>query len=157
MAEETHLGNEKKEEGLRALNYERDMLRATAMALASGIIENSLALNALLESFLIHARLLIEFLYGPHKRDDLRPGDWLDPDAWGRTCGEESRLLKGTYEDANKYLAHLTATRLNQEKKTWDYPAILREIETLLDRFFQQMQPVSGEGEETRGTSGTGN
>jgi len=139
MAKKTLLNDEARKERLKALNYERRMLRATAMALASGIIENQLVLNTFIESFLIHARLLIEFLYEPRKKDDdIRPGDWLDPHEWRKIRGKKSKLLTKTYEDAHKYLAHLTGTRLNQ-KRTWDCPAILREIETLLDKFFQQL------------------
>jgi hypothetical protein len=119
MTKGTRMGDRKREEKLKALHYECSMLRATAMALTSGIIENKLIYNAFVESFLIHARLLIAFFYGPHIKDDLRPGDWLDPDEWSRTCGEKRELLKQTYEDANKYLCHLTATRLNR-KKIWD-------------------------------------
>ncbi len=127
-----------------ALNYERNMLRATAIALAGGPLDDRVIQNALIESFLIHARLLIEFLYERRKNeDDIRPEDWLDPDRWKTARGKKSTLLKGTYEDAHKYLAHLTATHLN-EKKTWDYPAILREIETLLDEFMQHMQGKRG-------------
>ena len=144
MTRKAPLDDKEKKKRLRALNYEQDMLRATAMALASGIIESRLILNTFVESFLIHARLLIAFLYGPYRKDDIRPEDWLAPREWRKVRGEKSKLLKETYRDANKYLAHLTATRLNR-KKRWDYPAILREIEVLLDKFFQQMQAVSGE------------
>ena len=124
---------------MKALNYERKMLRATIVALANGTSENRLIQNALLESFLIHARLLIAFLYGPYVKHDFRPADWLAPDKWNRVRGKKSKLLKETYNDAHKYLAHLTATRLYQ-KKTWHCSAIQREIETLLDKFFQQIQ-----------------
>ncbi len=135
----------KKEEGLKALDYECSMLRATAMALASGIIENKLAYNAFVESFLIHARLLIEFLYeSPKKKDDLRPEDWLARDEWSKIRGEKSELLSQTHHDAHKYLCHLTATRLNR-KKTWDCLSILREIEAVLQKFFRQIQTVANE------------
>ena len=65
MTRKAPLDDKEKKKRLRALNYEQDMLRATAMALASGIIESRLILNTFVESFLIHARLLIAFLYGP--------------------------------------------------------------------------------------------
>lgn len=144
MAEEAQLSDDEKKERLRALNYERGMLRATAMALASGIIENRLTQNTFVESFLIHARLLIAFLYGPYQKDDFRPGDWLDPDEWKEICGAKSELLENTHKDAHKYLCHLTATRLNQ-KRTWDCPGILREIEAVLDKFFQRVELLSSE------------
>jgi len=142
MTNKAPLSDEEKRRRLRALEYERNMLRNTAMALASGIIENHLILNTFVESFLIHARLLIGFLYGPYNKDDLRPEDWLAPEEWSRMRGDKSDLLQETYNDAHKYLAHLTATRLNR-KKIWKCPEILREIETLLDKFFKQLQEAS--------------
>jgi hypothetical protein len=132
---------------MEALLYERSMLHSTARALVSGHPDPVIH-NALVESFVIHARLLIEFLYYDKKKsDDIRPEDWLDQkewkeirEEWKKTCGEQvNSLLRKTYECANKYLAHLTTTRLDQ-KKSWDCPAILEGIEALLTKFLQQVE-----------------
>jgi hypothetical protein len=78
---------------LEALDYERSMLHSTAAVLLSGIAGRSLIHNAFLESFLIHARLLITFLYGGYRDGDIKPTDWLEPGKWKAVhpnCGRRS-------------------------------------------------------------------
>jgi len=137
---------------MEALLYERSMLHSTANALVSGNPNPLTIRNALVESFVIHARLLIEFLhYDKQRKDDIRPEDWLDQREWERIRGSQVKLLRETHECANKYLAHLTTTRLDQ-KQNWDCPAILKEIETLLTKFLQQVQT----GQDEAGDRATG-
>jgi hypothetical protein len=129
-----------KQKALRALNYERKMLHATANALASGVANESLLQNALVESFLIHTRLLIEFLYKEdeeRRSDDIRPEDWLGPGKWN--ISEKSALLEQTKKDADKYLVHLTSTRLGGKKK-WSIQDIARDIDKALDVFDRDLK-----------------
>jgi len=138
MAKEQSLDLKRK---MRALKYERDMHDQTATAMRLGIAGDSLMGNALLESFLVHARLLIDFLYGRPKTgyDDIRAEDMLDPGEWERIRPEQTQLLKDTKHDADKFLAHLTTTRLDRSKE-WDYPAIFKEIDAALDVFYGKVQ-----------------
>ena len=55
------------------LHYEITMLHGTMLLLATGALGQSVLLNALIESFTIHARALIHFLYptNPHQTDVL--------------------------------------------------------------------------------------
>jgi len=121
---------------LEQLNtYELPMLRSLANILAidqgRGVIS-----NALLESFLIHVRLIIEFLYkdGPYKDNVLAGQYFKSYDEWKAIRPSKTKLLEDTQNDAHKYLAHLTFTRL-EGKKTWAYLAILKDIEVVLKAF----------------------
>ena len=140
MAGKARLREQERPKAMKALDYERKMLHSTAMALAQGKATDSLMHNALVESFLIHARLLIEFLYGKRtKPDDIRPEDWLGPGKWEKIRPRKGELLDDTHLCAHKFLVHLTTTRLDR-KKEWGHIAILDEINTRLDEFLKQVQ-----------------
>ena len=123
---------------LVALKYEEDMLMATINALSSGLAGNNATVhNALVESFLIHARLLIEFLYRDKRyKDNIMAQDFFShPKKWIEEIRQpKGDLLAETERDAHKYLAHLTRTRLLAKKK-WDFNGIVTEIATRLANF----------------------
>ena len=95
--------------------------------------------NALLESFLIHARSLAEFL-ADHKRHstDLKVKDFVDMDHWkGDGGGME---LACAFVDEHKgpigqWVAHLTRQRQEQPDKEWEILGISRDMEKLLTLF----------------------
>ena len=105
------------------LKYEIDMFSALAKTLSLG----SLALdmfgsivvkNALLESFLLHERNIIDFLYGETKyKTDITYKDFLK----NRT---EPFINEGIREDRerniDKEILHLTEIRCEQEKTKWN-------------------------------------
>jgi len=86
--------------------------------------------NTILESFLIHARNLICFLDLEGTKDDI-PAKRLLP-SWNL-----SNKSDDTRERINKYLAHLTATRLNKTK--WDWGQIYEYIRERLALFAKQL------------------
>ena len=97
--------------------------------------------NALVESFLIHARLLIEFLYRDTqmKDDDALAKDFFSPATkWQGIRPVKSRLLEETTQAANKHLVHLTYTRL-QKKKRWPYIEIANDIKAVLQVFHEKL------------------
>jgi len=89
---------------------------------------------ALLESFLVHARVLISFLYDTRLQSD-------DVSAKGFCTGDDSKWvvkqvdesLNGSYTRINKKLAHLTKTRAEREPEEgmWGCDEI---AEKLIDR-----------------------
>ncbi len=109
--------------------------------MASGIAgERSPLLNALLESFNIHARGLLDFLW----RDTARPDDMLACHYSTRWPALRPQTLPPVLDDLNrrvgKEIAHLTYTRLKTPKpedRPWNYPAIMSEMEKLLDAFLR--------------------
>lgn len=129
---------QKLRKALASLKYEEDMLKATATCLNSGIAGNNITIhNALVESFVIHARLLTEFLYRDDSyKDNIMAKDFFSPtQAWtDEIRPPKGNLLDKTEKDAHKFLAHLTYTRLLVKKK-WRYKEIVNEIAVRLDEF----------------------
>ncbi len=126
--------------------YEVKMLRATA-----GLIANDFAAgnqwvdNALIESFLVHARNLIQFLYpdGPFKTDVLAKHFFDEPERWESLAGDLPEGLKSVAQRANKLLAHITYDRIEMvgEKKKWDWSGIHDAIIARVDLFHSNARP----------------
>lgn len=88
--------------------YEIDMLQATAILLRTGMIEGRLK-NAVLESTLVHLRLVDEFLAGSGGRsDDVSAIDYLP------TWAPRNVLTEDERRDVNKRVHHLTTRRIGQ-------------------------------------------
>lgn len=90
--------------------------------------------NAFIESFVIHARILIEFLHGDERNDTFFASDYCSN--WKRPLKEEDFLLE-IKRKANKMGAHLTATGVMMDNKDWPVIEIRdklnKEIEEFLD------------------------
>jgi len=125
---------------LESLKYEVWMLWSLANILATDNQDKGVIHNALLESFLIHARILIEFLYKnqPYK-DTVRASQYFTSDSpWKSIRPPKTELLEKTEKDAHKYLAHLTYTRL-QRKRKWPYIKIANDIKAVLQVFYENL------------------
>jgi hypothetical protein len=99
--------------------------------------------NAMVESFAIRARLLVEFLYGskvmtPRQDDTLAEhyvtGEWDLPDL---PVG-----LKDVRKRVGKGVAHLTYHRLLDERKGWDYGQMWLELATIIRGFAGRASPA---------------
>jgi hypothetical protein len=101
------------------------MLQGTLERLKSGEIEKGVVYNALIESFTIHARALIHFLYPKRKEDsDVLAADFFDDaGAWPKICQQEEPIEFGrARERVNKEIAHLTYDRqlVTPDNKRWN-------------------------------------
>ncbi len=131
---------EELKKALVALDYEVWMLWSLANILATDNQGKGVIHNALVESFLIHARILIEFLYknGPYK-DTVRASQYFTSDShWKSMRPKKTDLLEETEKDAHKYLAHLTYTR-SQGKRKWPSIKIATDIKTILKFFIEKL------------------
>jgi hypothetical protein len=122
------------------LGYEYSMLMALAQAMASGISAQGWLTNALLESFVIHFRALVDFFYPPPtaKPDDVLATDFFDdPGEWERVRPPLSEALKRGRGRAHKEIAHLTYARqeVTPETKPWAFVEIANEMGTLMQLF----------------------
>lgn len=117
------------------LSYVIEMLNSTAMRQSDSQSENEERIenNAFLESFLIHARILIEFLYhGPTDEDTILAEHYVDN--WKTYKGRADLLsinyLNNEKRRMNKLLAHLTeeGSMSEGEHKKWDRMRICNEI-----------------------------
>jgi hypothetical protein len=131
---------------LEHLVYEVWMFAETARMLSTrGAIrdpadEERVIVNALLESFTIHTRSLLDFLYPPSrpKGDDVVAEDFFDdPKVWYRQRPAKSDLLKGVHKRVAKEIAHLTYARIGitPEAKRWPFVAITTDLLQVFQRF----------------------
>ena len=91
--------------------------------------------SALVESFGIHLRNLIDFFYREGRRDDVTAQDFLDATTTWRP--KEPLSLTKAHERANKELSHLTQARIsgNPPEKAWDTYGLLNEIAAVAGEF----------------------
>lgn len=113
---------------------------------------NSVKNNAYIESFVIHARILITFLYDmPDSRDTILAANYLE--SWNETLSKTDLLLN-VKERANKMAAHLTREGLkkydaDEEYKEWDRIKIRDEINKKLREFLDTV-PEEAISRETK-------
>jgi hypothetical protein len=117
------------------------MLNKTATLKAE---PNSPENNAYIESFVIHARILIEFLYGyPIEKDTIYAADYVDH-WWDNYIGdgkplEKTDLLRDVGKNANKLAAHLTLVGSENEVYNWDRVKIRDEINKKISDFLKNV------------------
>ena len=114
------------------LLYEIDMLDFTAKTLLRPSTGNSRIRNAVIESFAIHARNLIYFLYADKpKRDELTASKYFARRAeWEDTRPPITGVLKVAWGRADREIAHLTFGRqkVAPENKGWPIAAIQKDL-----------------------------
>jgi hypothetical protein len=141
------------------LRYELEMLQATAGALASGAFGDSLAGNAFLESFTIHARALLSFLYAedPWQDDVIAEDFFASPEEWTRIRPPRTPPLEKVHGRVGKEIAHLTYGRqaVLPEMKEWSFLDIDRDVFEAA-KVFIAAAPKSSLGSRWEGAAGPG-
>ena len=116
---------------------------------------NSPEYNAFIESFVIHARILIEFLYGkPHHEDTIYASDYVD-NWWDNYIKkgkplEKTDTLREVEKKADKLAAHLTLTASEHEVYNWDRITICNEINKKLLGFLDSAKDNTRISEEAK-------
>ena len=101
--------------------------------------EKGFLLSALLESFAIHLRNLIDFFYTPPgnpRNDDLVAADFFDSSsAWN--SGAIPKSLSDARERANKEISHITYRRKSatDPTKPWPVADLFNEIQSVAQKF----------------------
>jgi hypothetical protein len=134
-----HLGYE-----VTQMTWAAGRLRTQSSPAAS--VAEGAAQNAALESGLIHARSLIEFMLDePRHDDDMRPDDfypgWVGPPAEVRTQLDAERKL------LHKHLVHLTWQRVKDEPAAWDHEHTVRVIVDQLGAYADHVSTGAERGE----------
>jgi len=106
------------EENLHAasyhLLYEMWMLQEIVRELSQTGNHTATVRNALSEAFLVHARVLIHFLYSENpRRDDITAEDFIESAKWREERGGKSPAVEDAKHRADKRLAHLTTVRMD--------------------------------------------
>ncbi len=121
------------------LFYEFWMFTSLARGMASGIFNEGIISNALLESFTIHARVLLDFLFSENPRsDDVIAEDYIPSQSdWVKIKGSKSEILKDIHKRVGKEVAHLTYYRqkVTLDAKIWNFIEIANEINSIFNKF----------------------
>ena len=127
----------------KALFYAAEMFQNCAIFLARKQYDNETMQHALLESFLIHTREVLEFFYPTSKTQDdndtIVAADFFDQGGW--RIPAETDMLKNARTRLNKQLAHLSYSRPRLEPN-WNVSLIHRDIQAL---FLEFMKTVASE------------
>ncbi|MCZ6691094.1 MAG: hypothetical protein O7H41_16015 [Planctomycetota bacterium] len=143
------------------LKYEVDMLAALTEAIPKLGPEEDESFtswgirHALLESFAVHARTLLGFLYSSSPwEDDVIAEDFFDdPETWRKARPDKSAVLSKIHRRVGKEIVHLTyaRSRVTKEVKKWPILEIYQEIATAFRRFLD-LAPKSRLGSSLRKT-----
>ena len=99
------------------------------------------AASALVESFLLHARVLRDFFCrSPRpKPDDVIAADFVS--GWVPPADSSYPYLASQKTRLDKALAHLSIARMQYvgDNKTWDLPAIRGELDGIIEQFLQAL------------------
>lgn len=125
------------------LHYEYWMLTSIAQSLGTGISGQGWLNNALIESFVIHLRVLIDFFYPESvQNDDVIAADYFNNDAeWNNIRPPMTENLKAWKIRAHKEIAHLTYARLKvtAETKGWPFIEIAESINLVMDIYLKNV------------------
>ena len=123
------------------LHYEIWMLTSLARGMASGITGEGVINNAFLESFTIHARGLLDFLYAEKpKQDDVIADDFFPTSQkWKEVRPEKTEVLEKVHKRVGKEVAHLTYARqdVTPEMKKWPFLQIANDIKVSFNEFLR--------------------
>jgi hypothetical protein len=126
-------------EAANHLHYEIWMFKSLARALGTGAFRNSVINNALLESFTVHARILLDFLFADKpKEDDVIAEDFFkDPDEWRIARRSKSETLQKVHKRVGKEVAHLTYARqkVTSQTKPWPFMEIAKDTSEVFSLF----------------------
>jgi hypothetical protein len=144
---------EESQKASNALHYEINMLNKVADSLNKRKRRKGFIWDALVESFVVHTRILIEFFYPPEKirypieknltnavDTIIAPDFFLDESKW-KECLPD--WLKDVREHAHKLLAHLSYSRVfkYENDKGWDYLKIKGHLNGLFVKFRKDVSP----------------
>jgi hypothetical protein len=97
--------------------------------------------NIAIESFGIHARVLVDFLFSElGSQTDVLAIDFLDDEqSWFKLVNSKKTLYDYIRLRTGKEIAHLTANRLNvtPEEKEWDCKDVYEQVKELFAEFLK--------------------
>ena len=129
------------DEALVHIKYELNMLILVANGLASRIFGKSAMNNSVVESFAIHSRNLIDFLWADKPNNDhvIAEDYFQDPGYWTKIRPAIPDILKKARIRAHKEIAHISYDRIKVKKdeKPWYFVSISNLISENMEMFFK--------------------
>ncbi len=130
------------------LAYEIEMMRGCAVCL-SQIPQpppHAIIFNALLNSFLMHVRNIVEFLYtesGKATNDQVIAEDYFrgNFEEWRMIRPEKTELLRETHVALQQAAAHLSYRRITRHP-FWGWNDVGRDLELIMNEFVKNV-PVN--------------
>ena len=136
-------------ECLEKLRYEWDMLEETALYLYAHRKDENLICCAILESFLIHVRIIYQFMKDKKDKGCLIASEFVDnKKSWDNkkkdifaNCGKNQKINGRKYKEGyycliHQHLAHLTETRIDFWPK-WPVTDLYNECKEALEGFME--------------------
>jgi hypothetical protein len=128
---------------LKHVRYEIGMFHQTAAELIAGRFGEGVVRNALLESFTVHARILLQFFFPASPGDDevLAAHFFGDTTEWRKLRGAVPASLEKVRSRVGKEIAHLTFDRveIGPEAKLWHIADMLLEMNGVVAKFFEHL------------------
>ena len=124
--------------------YEIEMCARAAHLVLAFAPERHSVTNALLESYALHLRNLIEFIYRKPRLDDVNAIHYVcDREAWIAARGEVPAYLKVVKDRADKQVAHLTKKRFSGDapEKQWSPVEEIGALMPSLQVFMERARP----------------
>ena len=126
------------------LYYEIRMLFGVARELKDGT-SNIYIYNALLESFVIHASIILDFFYLPQESgDDARAVHYVkDQKKWKTALPLKQKQFSIFHQKRNKEVVHLSYKRLEVHpgQKRWYTSQIVKKIRKVVNIFLDHADP----------------
>lgn len=125
------------------ISYEIEMFEYSGSRLVKGIANDG-ERNAMLETFLLHARCLYDFLYPSEKirKDDVLADDFFDDlSELRKTLPQRLAISSYLNRRTGKEVAHITYTRLKvgPMQKQWQVPEVHNQIGEAMAIFFETL------------------
>jgi hypothetical protein len=127
------------------LLYEVEMFFRPGHLLMSGQLQTSqpevaiVLHNAIIESFVLHLRNLLDFFYTPPRKTDVGATMFYNSGHLPPDFPRESAILHTAHRRAHKEMSHITTERHweGDPAKVWEFHRLLREVKPLVERFLQ--------------------
>jgi hypothetical protein len=121
-------------------------------------MEIGLLRNAVLDSFLIHARALVDFFYRKSKYGSVVASDYLSGEEkthWEKCYSKDPDWFNGVRRRINRGVAHISYDR---HRDAWDYGLIERGISAAFNEFVKRVSIdlLGARWERIRSNIGTG-
>ncbi len=131
---------------LGELKFEIDSFYVSAEMILSGKPVTPPVDGLLFEACLLHFRLVWDFFYGPWKKNDMRPRDFISGGIPKKARPKQTARLKEIRRSLDETVAHLSRRRITPTFKVgqvhWqDLPVMQTHIEKLFAAFTARLTP----------------